>query len=411
MVKNLLLILSIIVATQASAQTKLYDFTQTATGAFPAAFWNQKGTSEAAQAIFFDDIQIPTAVLGLTVDSIDITAMAFGIVRGANAPATKMNLWYARVNGAAANYNEVIITPPTRFGSIELSANAGAATGVLIRIGDSVSPVVRIPADTGIYAPGLTSFFFGISFEDTTGNGVFLGTSDGASVNDINAVWLLDPTISPNPVEALGFNNIDDAIYATFYGLGQTLPVTYAQFEGRKTDKGARLSWQTVTEQNNHGFELERSADGKQFSRVAFVPTKAVNGNSNHQLAYSYDDNSLAAAGSFYRLKQLDYDGKYQYSKVVFIRPDADLQFSLAGIYPNPTSSNINLAVEAAEAGQATIGVIDISGRRLQQTKIALPKGYSNQQLKVNGLPGGVYRVILQSGEGRPVISQPFIKQ
>ncbi|MEJ7678927.1 MAG: hypothetical protein WKG06_13945 [Segetibacter sp.] len=79
------------------------------------------------------------------------------------------------------------------------------------------------------------------------------------------------------------------------------------------------LHWATVTEQNNTGFEVQRSSDAIDFSNIGFIETKSMNGNSNVKLDYNFIDMDHYAISNYYRLKQIDKDGKYTYSHIVVL--------------------------------------------------------------------------------------------
>lgn len=121
------------------------------------------------------------------------------------------------------------------------------------------------------------------------------------------------------------------------------LPVSFANFYGKAENGKAMLYWQTTKEQNNTGFDIERSVDGKVWNKIGFTPTKANGGNSTSLLGYVFADVKPATGKNFYRLKQIDLDGKFDYSRTV------SMIFGETGkvrIYPNPAQTL--LTVEAA---------------------------------------------------------------
>src|SRR5207244_1431248 len=98
------------------------------------------------------------------------------------------------------------------------------------------------------------------------------------------------------------------------------------------------------TETNNKGFELERSADGVKFTTITFVATKADHGNSTSALSYNYNDEKPMVGANYYRLKQIDNDGKYSYSNVVLLTRKVT-EITLTGVYPNPTTKELNVKI------------------------------------------------------------------
>ena len=91
-----------------------------------------------------------------------------------------------------------------------------------------------------------------------------------------------------------------------------TLPVSLINFKGERNSFRNVLSWTTLTEQNNRGFELQRSANGTNFSTPAFIASKAFSGNSNLSLSYKYEDVKPFTGSCYYRLKQIDKRTVYQ---------------------------------------------------------------------------------------------------
>ncbi len=392
--------------------TRLYNYTNSASGYWPASLWGQTNNAVDKQVIFFDDIQIPRDSIGAGADSIGLTAIDVGIFRAANAPATTLNFWVMRWKKDAADLTDAVILPPRRIGQLSINAQGGSDAGILFRLGDSSNILTKIASDSNVLENGLTTFFLGVSFSDTTGSGVFLGTANTGFVNLSGAVWQLNQ----NSGALLPFNfgqSASASIYARVFGraVSNSLPVTFTRFEGKKIETGARLTWRTATEQSNAGFDLERSADGKDFTKVATIKSKAQGGNSVQPLDYGYDDNSVAAAGSFYRLKQLDFGGQHSYSQVIFISPDQLKPLSITGMYPNPARHQLTLALESDEQTKASSTIVDMSGRQMQSRQLQIPKGYSNQQFTVQPLAKGVYRVVIITDSGERVISAPFFKE
>lgn len=117
-----------------------------------------------------------------------------------------------------------------------------------------------------------------------------------------------------------------------------SLPVTLQYFNAAKEGATALLKWGTVNEQGNKGFEVERSADGKNFSPIGFVPAQAPGGNSNAALSYKFTDSEPPAGLNYYRLKQIDKDGKSVLSEVKAISFAA---VSAIEVYPNPAQNGV----------------------------------------------------------------------
>jgi hypothetical protein len=189
---------------------------------------------------------------------------------------------------------------------------------------------------------------------------------------------------------------------------GAALPVTYAEFSGRKEGNLNLLSWKTISESNNKGFEIERSADGKSFTSISHVRTKAENGNSAAPIYYTYRDAKPLAGSNYYRLKQIDIDGRSTYSDIVLLKSSV-IDFRISSIYPNPAKAEVKLMVTATKAERATIIITDLSGKVVSQKGVQLVVGENLQQVNINYLSTGTYLIKAVSVSGETGV-QKFIK-
>ncbi len=186
------------------------------------------------------------------------------------------------------------------------------------------------------------------------------------------------------------------------------LPVTFFSFAGKKERTANQLSWITANETNSKGFELQRSADGVHFTALAFVASKSVSGNSNSQLSYAYSDNKLILSKYYYRLKQIDLDGRSSYSNIVLLKSDASLSLVLNGVFPNPAVNYIKLDITAPANEQLNIVLADMKGCIIQQQKIGVTAGSNNVHFDVSQLSKGTY--IIQVSNSKEKASAAFIK-
>ena len=142
-----------------------------------------------------------------------------------------------------------------------------------------------------------------------------------------------------------------------------SLPVELLAFTATQADQHtAMLRWTTATEINNNRFDIERSYDGRTFEVVGDV---AGNGNSQHQIDYSYTDASVSKVQKtvYYRLKQVDFDGSTEYSDVRVVRFDAvgnDMQLVA---YPNPMNDELNVMVGLSNGESYQLEVTNLQGK------------------------------------------------
>lgn len=143
------------------------------------------------------------------------------------------------------------------------------------------------------------------------------------------------------------------------------LPVTLVSFTGAKNGSNNLLQWSTATEQNNAGFHIERSVDGSNFSSLEFITSKAVNGNSNSNLSYSFPDSKPLKGDNYYRLKQVDKDGKSSFSNTVLIKSDKSGHMLISSINPNPIKGSARISYNLPKDGFVSIEILNIEGKRI----------------------------------------------
>lgn len=179
------------------------------------------------------------------------------------------------------------------------------------------------------------------------------------------------------------------------------LPVTLLSFKASVIKNDVLLHWSTATEKSNKGFVIERSVDGKTFERVDFVKG---NGNSNYTSNYSFPDlSAFAKKGAeklYYRLRQVDMDGKETVSSVVAVSKK-DAQQTPFVVYPNPFSDLVRVDVVSLTNADANITITDMTGKVIRQSAYALKQGYNTLDVSgVDHLQNGVYFITVDvSGE------------
>lgn len=167
-----------------------------------------------------------------------------------------------------------------------------------------------------------------------------------------------------------------------------TLPIELGGFTASTLDKGVSLEWNTLSEINNAGFEIERSTDGRKFARIGYVEGS---GTSTRDRYYSYLDNELESEGAYYyRLKQMDYDGSYTFSDVLHINYRTDHAIDVS-ISPNPAKDRVHIEFSSHKVGAAHVSLISTTGQLIQKEAFQLGNGSQGVDFHLLSVESGVY--------------------
>lgn len=191
----------------------------------------------------------------------------------------------------------------------------------------------------------------------------------------------------------------------------QALPITLVKVNGHTVNNQHIISWETATEANNSGFDLQRSEDGINFTSIGFIPSKASNGNSNSTLQYSFTDAKAFAGKSYYRLKQTDKDGRITLSSILVLSLSKSTLLTSASIYPNPAKNVLNLNIVSPSAQKITVRMNDAFGRTLNERTLGVSAGSNVYNLNVQSLSSGNYflNIITVDGSQSPIVKK-FLK-
>ncbi|KAA0263539.1 MAG: T9SS C-terminal target domain-containing protein [Chlorobiota bacterium] len=140
------------------------------------------------------------------------------------------------------------------------------------------------------------------------------------------------------------------------------LPVELVNFQAKVKSRSALLSWETKTEVDNSGFEVERMDKDGDWKKVAFIEG---HGTSNSTKYYSFEDKKLSSGKHSYRLKQIDNDGTVSYSEVLDVSIDLPAEFALSQNYPNPFNPSTKVDYQLAADSRVTIELYGITGERV----------------------------------------------
>ncbi len=203
--------------------------------------------------------------------------------------------------------------------------------------------------------------------------------------------WHYDYNFEGKTIAACFFKTLNTGSIATanaeVYSHTVPVPVELTGFSAERIDGKVHLTWSTATEINNRGFEVEKSKDSKLWSTAGFI---AGAGNSTESRTYTYIDSYPEFGNNYYRLKQIDYNGEYEYSSVAEAVHYMD--FSLSDNYPNPFNPSTQIVYTLPYPSRVVIELFDILGN---SAGVAVngdfDAGTHTAVISSRGLASGVY--------------------
>jgi hypothetical protein len=175
------------------------------------------------------------------------------------------------------------------------------------------------------------------------------------------------------------------------------LPLELLSFDARASGEEALLEWKTAMELNNSHFEVERSQDGRTFTKIGEVKG---GGTTSGIVGYSYIDKMPGAGKNYYRLKQVDYDGASTYTEIRAVAFEISEAIVL---YPNPTSGEMRL--EGVQQEWSKVEIYDYLGRLVDDTELL-----GNGTLDISELTPGMYQVRIKDFIGEEIYTTKVIK-
>jgi len=174
------------------------------------------------------------------------------------------------------------------------------------------------------------------------------------------------------------------------------LPVELTSFNAEALDQKVILKWTTATELNNNGFEIQRRVAESDFATVGFVKGE---GTTTNQKEYSYIDKDLIDGKYFYRLKQVDYNGSYEYSDVIEVDVRSLNEYALEQNFPNPFNPTTTIGYVLREKSNAKLILLNAIGEEVVVlVNEEQDKGFHKIDFNASTLASGVYFYRLQAG-------------
>jgi hypothetical protein len=256
-------------------------------------------------------------------------------------------------------------------------------------------------------------------YEDWWSNIVYVGvaiTSDGG--NTYNSIWELQASGNSGPeLITVNFTGIDNMQVALYY-LGDSndidfwyvddltlidldiVPVELTSFTARVLNGNVILKWITATETNNKGFEIQKKQSddsGKKpdWTEIGFIEG---NGTSSKSNSYSFTDNNIHQGNYFYRLKQIDYNGSFEYSNTIEVAVTVPSEFILEQNYPNPFNPSTRIGFALPIDASVKITVYNMLGQQIAKVvNNDLTAGNHNVNFNASSLSSGLYFYTLEA--------------
>jgi hypothetical protein len=335
-----------------------------------------------------------------------VTGLKFRVTQGGTISAIH---FYKGTSNTQANTVTLWTLAGANLGSAVLPADAVSGwrtvtLGTPVNVGSGTTYVVSVHNATGNFA-GTSG---GIPNTDVARPGFIIigGTSSAADpANPGNGVYdfTASTTVQPTTVDPGLFNFWVDVNFTTFF----PLPARLSEFNATVSNRNnVELVWKTESEQNNKGFEIQRSNNGSDWYAIGFINGA---GESSTTRSYNYTDKTLAPGIYYYRLEQKDFDGGSSKSSVVTATIGGRGTVSLTtGLNPFRTSTNIRFDLPSKQ--KVRLSVIDLNGREVRVLADNVREPGTNQvTLSADGLSRQMYYIRLQT-ETETVVKKVIVQ-
>lgn len=215
----------------------------------------------------------------------------------------------------------------------------------------------------------------------------------------------VDHTYGPNTTRMISMDPGNFNEHIDFGVAFAALPVKWVDVSVKKVDRGHLITWIVEQEVDVAEYEVQRSLNGlDNFQTVSHVRIAANNVLS--ESAYTWtDEDELIGGTYYYRIKQIDFDSKFNFSPRVSIKKEASLQ---AVMYPNPAVRSTTIGFRAENDGLLTVSVYNVEGKMVMQKSIEVEEGSGNYELDITDLPEGAYNISIELNN--TISNKRFIK-
>jgi hypothetical protein len=292
---------------------------------------------------------------------------------------------------------QIILTDIDNDSMIELvyDDNTSSATneGYYHALNNDGTPVSGWPLITNgttfFQTPCITDIDYD-GFMDMAGGGT-VGLGSSATTNIY--LWNSQLTYQANNIiiPMFQYNTMHDGVFDN----PTYVPVELTSFTAKARTNDVLLSWSTATEINNRGFEIEKAVDGD-FYVIGFLPGM---GTTSEPQSYTFIDKNVASGQYSYRLKQIDFNGSFEYSNILLVNVDLVGSFSLSQNYPNPFNPITTIKYSIITTEFVTLKVYNLFGEEVT-TLVNEQKQAGNYSVKLDGsgLASGIYIYKITAG-------------
>ncbi len=254
--------------------------------------------------------------------------------------------------------------------------------------------IENVVCDGGISTPRLQlGIFYQSTGSCTGGLGTMLGRGCATGTGTVSVTMLNNEPTGTYYVVADGDSG-SNCIWN--FKSDEVLPVELSKLDGYARENVNVIEWETASEQNNSHFEIQRSISvNRGFETIGEVKG---NGTSAEVNTYTFTDEEPLRMG-YYRLKQVDFDGTTDYSKVITVKQKSGKGFGWSGMYPNPANGGfVNVGFHSASNQKLDITLYNSLGQVVLTENIQVDKGNNERLLDISNIPSGLYTISLSDG-------------
>ena len=249
-------------------------------------------------------------------------------------------------------------------------------------------------------------------------NGIVVGSTGRTYItSDGGNTWFFENTVASTLYSVAIEENINGVAAVYTCGslgyiqrnLNAVIPVELSAFTAVVNDNSVTLNWQTSTEQNNHGFYVERKSEKGNWQEIKFIEGS---GTTTELRTYSFTDNNLTAGIYYYRLRQVDFDGSFQYHNLSHaVEIGAPEVFSLEQNYPNPFNPVTTIKYNLPKDEFVSLTIYNLLGEKVMDVVNTFQKaGIYNITVDASNLSSGTYIYKMRAGDYHSVKKMILLK-